>query len=173
MQTSQHPVSRKSLCGCCICRKSGYFNVPSPKIKNTRLCVLILQALKEISPIPDYFNLKNDIYVFVEDHWDILYRLPILQKQNWKKALLDAFNHCTYIESGKDLFRNRGYYRLKTEKVVSEDEDMENMKVVVSMSIKHLRDQLNNNISVLQKFGDDEVAFQHIALMQSHLTVFM
>ncbi|KAL7714878.1 Uncharacterized protein QTN25_007603 [Entamoeba marina] len=100
------------LCDCVLCRKAQFFFLPSPKIKTTRLCVLILQSLKSLNPQVDYFSIRNDILGFVESHWSIISNLPLFKKNNWKKSLLDSLNHCKQIRSGKGLFHDRGYYCL-------------------------------------------------------------
>ncbi|KAL7722303.1 Uncharacterized protein QTN25_001050 [Entamoeba marina] len=103
-------------CDCPMCKKTSFFNSSSPKIKTTKLCVLILQSLQFLKPMNEYFSLKNDINAFITNHWNLLTKLKQFQAKNWRKALLDAFNHCSLIESGKDVFHNRGYYRLKQNK---------------------------------------------------------
>ncbi|KAL7712575.1 Uncharacterized protein QTN25_009752 [Entamoeba marina] len=109
----QHKIEVNFQCYCCLCKKTQFFQVPNPKIKTTRLCVLILKSLKCLQPTQDFFSLKTDIYNFIYDHWHLLEKLKLFQKTQWRKSILDAFNHCSLIESGKDANHNRGFYRLK------------------------------------------------------------
>ncbi|EDS89144.1 hypothetical protein EHI8A_038770 [Entamoeba histolytica HM-1:IMSS-B] len=72
---SNHDV--QFTCYCSICKKQQYFLVPNPKIKTTRLCVLILSSLRCLKPLNEYFQLKTDIYDFITDHWHLLGRLKL------------------------------------------------------------------------------------------------
>ncbi|EKE42416.1 hypothetical protein ENUP19_0280G0017 [Entamoeba nuttalli] len=164
---------RAVLCQCTICRKVRFFTSEKPKIKTTRLCVLILQSLKEIKPLQDYFNLRDDVYSFIQQHWNILSNLTTFKKQNWKKSILDAFNHCPQIESGKGLFNNRGYYKLKDGTMTSISDDTETlttMNSIVMGSIQNVVNQLYNNLLILSKFGNDSIAQQHSYIMMNLLT---
>ncbi|EDR23264.1 hypothetical protein EDI_122010 [Entamoeba dispar SAW760] len=164
---------RVILCPCTICRKVGFFSSEKPKIKTTRLCVLILQSLKEIKPLQDYFNLKDDVYLFIQQHWNILSNITIFKKQNWKKSILDAFNHCPQIKSGKELFNNIGYYKLKDGIITSISDDteiLETMNSIVMASIQNVINQLYNNLLILNKFGNDLIAQQHSYIMMNLLT---
>lgn len=100
-----------TTCTCCLCEK--ILHETEPIIKTTRLCILILKSLKQLKPTNEYFSLKHDINGFITDHWTLLSKLRQFQNTNWRKSLLDAFNHCNQIESGKEVCHNRGYYRLR------------------------------------------------------------
>ena len=97
-------------CNCVVCRHLSKESVTS--IKTTNLCTLILKALHKRHPETEYFTLRTDINEFISEHWDLLIHFKQFQQQNWRKALLDAFNHCSTIESGKGIGQ-RGLYRLK------------------------------------------------------------
>ncbi|KAL7719198.1 Uncharacterized protein QTN25_003572 [Entamoeba marina] len=92
----------------------GYSNLfkPENKMRWTVLCTLILRSLKVMKQEQDFFCLKKDIYSFVEDHWDIFSKLEQFSCGTWKKAIVDALNHSTLFESGKDIKKVSGYYRL-------------------------------------------------------------
>ncbi|EMD44524.1 Hypothetical protein EHI5A_029860 [Entamoeba histolytica KU27] len=100
-------------CHCLLCQKSEISEGQDLKMKTTKLCVMILKSLKLLKPENEFFSLKNDIKEFITNHWPILSKLKQFKTPNWRKALLDAFNHCNLIESGKDVCHNRGYYKLK------------------------------------------------------------
>ncbi|ELP89473.1 hypothetical protein EIN_391080 [Entamoeba invadens IP1] len=113
-------------CSCCLCQKSRLFQLANPKIKTTKLCVLILKSLKMLHPELECFSIKTDIADFIKDHWGLLIKLKLFQSVQYKKSLLDALNHCPQIECGKDFCHDRGYYRLKegsSAKDKSDDKD--------------------------------------------------
>ncbi|EDR24714.1 hypothetical protein EDI_235160 [Entamoeba dispar SAW760] len=143
---SNHDV--QFTCYCSICKKQQYFLVPNPKIKTTRLCVLILSSLRCLKPLNEYFQLKTDIYDFITDHWHLLGRLKLFQQQNWKKAILDAFNHCPQIESGKDKSVGRGFYKLKNKYDNNASEKVE-LKTELYQQYEELQNILNINIKKL------------------------
>ena len=101
----------KRECNCLVC-KTLTRSQPSA-IKTTKLCVLIMKVLQEREPEKEFFTLKTDVNEFISSHWSLLSKLRQFQQKNWRKCILDAFNHCTVIESGKDKFETRGIYRLK------------------------------------------------------------
>ena len=98
-------------CNCCLCEKISHET--EPIMKTTRLCILILKSLQTLKPTNEYFSLKHDINGFITDHWAHLSKLRQFQNSNWRKSLLDAFNHCNQIESGKEVCHNRGFYKLR------------------------------------------------------------
>ena len=107
---TMYPSLRK--CKCSLCKRMGCMRSNSHKIKATTLCILILKTLKEMKPEKEYFSMKQDIYTFVSDHRSCLTGFSIFDKPNWKKMLLDTFNHCTKIETGKTVGL-RASFRLK------------------------------------------------------------
>ncbi|KAL7712218.1 H15 domain-containing protein [Entamoeba marina] len=143
----------QSRCECCMCKKINFFNSTSPRIKTTRLCVLILQSLQSLKPSNEYFSLKNDINAFINDHWDLLVKLKQFQNSHWRKALLDAFNHCSLIESGKDVFHNRGYYRLKQNKNEIPKTDRVETQNLLTQIYHDLQVQLNHSNHLLVASG--------------------
>ena len=52
--------------------------------------------------------------------------LYIFKKGKWRKAILDALNHSTFVESGKHILNNRGYYKLKNEKKDDNENSFQN-----------------------------------------------
>ncbi|ELP90001.1 hypothetical protein EIN_403150 [Entamoeba invadens IP1] len=113
---AQNSKSDLVQCTCSLCQSQDTFLMDDPKVKTTRLCVLILKSLKDLKPSVEYFSLRADINVFIEDHWKLLSKLKLFKSPNYRKALLDAFNHCNLIESGKSTVHNRGFYKLRETK---------------------------------------------------------
>ena len=126
----------KCQCECLLCKKITITTMP--KIKTTRLCVLILKSLKYLKPELEYYSLKNDINSYIMDHWDLLSKLNQFKNGNWRKSLLDAFNHCNKIESGKEVCHNRGYYRLRESNSSSEEDE------IFGSPINNLNENSNN-----------------------------
>ncbi|EMS16963.1 hypothetical protein KM1_179330 [Entamoeba histolytica HM-3:IMSS] len=102
------------------------FEITNPKIKTTKLCVLILRSLKMLHPEMECYSIKTDINEFIQSHWVMLVKLKIFQTAQWKKAILDALNHCPLIECGKDFCHDRGYYRLKDNETTEKKEEISN-----------------------------------------------
>ncbi|GAB1225449.1 hypothetical protein ENUP19_0252G0089 [Entamoeba nuttalli] len=144
-KTTQQP------CYCYLCQKSKMFEITNPKIKTTKLCVLILRSLKMLHPEMECYSIKTDINEFIQSHWGMLINLlltiiisdtkdnkrketemkrkrliSIVQTAQWKKAILDALNHCPLIECGKDFCHDRGYYRLKDNETTEKREEISN-----------------------------------------------
>ena len=113
MNETKYISSDKHNCNCSMCKELK--NKTNRPIKTTRFCVLILLSLTEISPEKQYFSLKNDIHPFIKNHWSLLFQFKQFQKKNWTKSILDAFNHCASIESGKRVIQKSGYYGFKKE----------------------------------------------------------
>ena len=128
-------------CSCFLCKKLTIS--PTPKIKTTTLCVLILKSLRKLKPELEYYSLKNDINGYITDHWNLLTKLNQFRNTNWRKSLLDAFNHCNKIESGKQVCHNRGYYRLKSD--CSSSSDDEDGETAVTTPINKMNEQLNGS----------------------------
>ena len=98
-------------CHCDVCQLT--MNGKHDQLKTTTICVTILKVLTKMKPEQEFFSLKTDIHPFIQSHWNKLIQMKQFQQKNWKKAILDAFNHCTMIESGKEQFEKRGLYKLK------------------------------------------------------------
>ncbi|KAL7718749.1 Uncharacterized protein QTN25_003707 [Entamoeba marina] len=184
----QHPNGPMARCCCCLCRKSQFFQYQNPKIKTTRICILILKSLKSLHPLQEFFSMKDDIYNFIHDHWWLLERLSIFQKTNWKKSILDSFNHCTSIESGKDVNNKRGCYKLKLDNKLYQSErieyqrdiytSMNNLQEVITENIKKLcflfvNDKLPNHLQnrnfIINEVDKQKALIKHFSVLKTHL----
>ena len=121
---------QKKSCECIVCQHLSNGKITT--IKTTKLCILILQSLMQKNPYQEYFSLKEDVNNFISSHWNILINFKQFQQKNWRKSILDAFNHCTKIESGKEI-EKRGIYKLK---------DLESVK---SMKLTNSNNSNNSN----------------------------
>ena len=104
-------MTQVKQCQCYCCQELT--NHPDKTYKTTRICVMILKSLETLKPGYEYFSLKTDVIEFINTHWSLLSQLKQFQTANWRKGIMDAFNHCTLIESGKSQVDQRGFYRLK------------------------------------------------------------
>ena len=111
--TETEQIFSVNKCKCSLCKRMGSMRMNSHKIKTTTLCILILKTLKEMKPEKEFFSMKQDIYGFVNEHKTCLLGFSLFTKPNWKKMLLDTFNHCTKIETGKG-YGLRASFRLKS-----------------------------------------------------------
>ncbi|KAL7717037.1 Uncharacterized protein QTN25_005629 [Entamoeba marina] len=185
MQQSNDPTIR---CYCCLCRKSQFFQYQNPKIKNTRVCILILKSLKSLNPHQDYFSMKDDIYNFIYDHWWLLEKVGIFKKIQWKKSILDAFNHCSSIESGKEVNNKRGFYRLKIDNKLYKSERMEyqrdiyssmnDLQGIMAQNIKKLcflfvNNELPNHLQnynfIINEVDKQKALIKHFSVLKTHL----
>ena len=123
----------KKACNCSLCKKVMFLKNNSNKIKTTTLCVLILKALKEIKPEKEFYSMRQDIYDFVGEHWNCVKGFSIFSKPNWKKMLLDTFNHCTNIETGKN-HGLRASFRIKNKAEESKSETNEQQVKITESS---------------------------------------
>ncbi|ELP93282.1 hypothetical protein EIN_056570 [Entamoeba invadens IP1] len=103
-------------CKCSLCKKVEFLKSSQNRVKTTALCVLILKSLKELKPEKEFYSMKQDIYDFVSEHWNCVSSFSIFKRQNYKKLLLDTFNHCSCIETGRN-YGLRASFRLKEKKI--------------------------------------------------------
>ncbi|EDR22483.1 hypothetical protein EDI_203950 [Entamoeba dispar SAW760] len=125
-------------CQCLICKKETFFQTKNPKMKTTRLVLLILKSLKVLKPQIEYYSLVKDILPFINDHLPLFQNLKIFQNGKWRKSILDALNHSAQVESGREVCKNRGFYKIKEE---------ENKVVIEKNKIK---DEMSNNLEILE-----------------------
>lgn len=146
----------KKVCTCALCKKVMFLKNNSNKIKTTTLCVLILKALKEIKPEKEFFSMRQDIYDFVGEHWNCVKGFSIFSKPNWKKMLLDTFNHCTNIETGKN-YGLRASFRIKNKQEETKSETAEHTGKINDSSDISSREntQKGNGSAVVEKMVED------------------
>ena len=104
--------SVRTVCQCPLCKKGCFLMSTTCKMKGTAVCVLILKSLMYLKPEKSSYSMKEDIYDFIQHHWVYLREISMFKKSNWKKLVLDTFNHCTSIETGK-VCGQRASFRLK------------------------------------------------------------
>ena len=107
-----------STCKCCLCKE--YEHIKGTTIKTTKICKIILMSLMDLKPDLEFYSLKADIHPFILRHWHLLINFSQFKNKNWKKSILDAFNHSAGIESGKDFLQKTGYYRFKKTYLIDE-----------------------------------------------------
>ena len=126
-------------CQCTVCQElKGH---PEKTYKTTRICVMILKSLHSLKPQNEYFSLKPDIDDFIKSHWSLFSQLKQFQIPNWRKGIMDAFSHCTLIESGKSEGSQRGFYKLKVGGV--------DKRTLLKKERIKLQQQSNNNVNNL------------------------
>ena len=103
------------LCLCPLCINGLQNNDGSSQLISwIHIMRVILYSLTKLHPSIEYFTLKKDVYGYVYSHWHIFGKLKqFVDKPNkWKKAFLDALSHSPYFESGYNLYRTTGYWKL-------------------------------------------------------------
>lgn len=116
-KTKQKEIESRQLklCLCPLCMNGIEQNEGSNQLISwIYIMRVILYSLTKLHPAIEYFTLKKDVYGFVYSHWHIFGRLKqFVDKPNkWKKAFLDALSHSPYFESGFNLYRTTGYWKL-------------------------------------------------------------
>ena len=145
-----------------------------------------MKSLSTLFPEKEFFSLRNDIHPFIKSHWEKLSVFKQFQQKNWKKAILDAFNHCALIESGKEMTDKRGYYKLKDEQKLTKrsqksisvlhnyldnktylldvNTDFElslTLKMEMKIQLKVLCDQLKDNQNILLKINSNNLSISN------------
>ncbi|BFU18574.1 hypothetical protein EHI8A_156030 [Entamoeba histolytica HM-1:IMSS-B] len=127
-------------CHCPICMKGTFFQTKNPKMKTTRLVLLILKSLKVLNPEIEYYSLVKDILPFINNHLQLFQNLKIFKNGKWRKSILDALNHSALVESGREVCKNRGFYKLK-------ENEEENKMIIEKNKIK---DEMSNSLELLE-----------------------
>ncbi|GAM24619.1 hypothetical protein SAMD00019534_077940, partial [Acytostelium subglobosum LB1] len=78
----------------------------------TLILRVVFYSLSQIHPDKEFFNLKKEVYVYLNDHWDILSPTQA-QSTNWKRQVQDALSHSRFFRSGRHTLRCNGYWQLK------------------------------------------------------------
>ncbi|KAF2070072.1 hypothetical protein CYY_008610 [Polysphondylium violaceum] len=109
------PVSWKKCCSlprCLLCTNG----TPRCLCMNHPSWTLILRvvffSLSQLYPDKEFFNLKKEVYVYLNDHWDILSPNQN-QSHNWRRQVQDALSHSRFFRSGRHTLRCNGYWQLK------------------------------------------------------------
>ncbi|KAL7716905.1 Uncharacterized protein QTN25_005502 [Entamoeba marina] len=115
---SDTPTQKKVAsinCNCLLCQR-GFIQYHRKPTWNTILRV-VFYCLKKVQPLKEYFNLNNDIYVFIENHNHIFSRFKHFEQkpQVWKKAMIDALSHSKSFSTGFPIYGINGYWKLKNE----------------------------------------------------------
>ena len=110
----EQQTKRLELCLCPLCINGIGHEGNTQMISWIYIMRVILYSLTKLYPSIEYFTLKKDIYGYVNTHWHIFGKLrQFTDKPNkWKKAFLDALSHSPYFESGINLYRTTGYWKL-------------------------------------------------------------
>ncbi|EKE42774.1 hypothetical protein ENUP19_0260G0003 [Entamoeba nuttalli] len=130
----------RCCCQCPICMKGTFFQTKNPKMKTTRLVLLILKSLKVLKPEIEYYSLVKDILPFINNHLQLFQNLKIFKNGKWRKSILDALNHSALVESGREVCKNRGFYKLK--------EDEEENKMIIEKN--KIKDEMSNSLELLE-----------------------
>jgi len=109
------PVSWRKCCSlprCLLCTNG----TPRCLCMNHPSWTLILRvvffSLSQLYPDKEFFNLKKEVYVYLNDHWDILSPNQN-QSHNWRRQVQDALSHSRFFRSGRHTLRCNGYWQLK------------------------------------------------------------
>ncbi|GAM24384.1 hypothetical protein SAMD00019534_075590 [Acytostelium subglobosum LB1] len=87
---------------CCLQKRRATWTL---KLRVALYCLSVLHPEKK------YFNLKKDIYTYVDSHWDLL-SVNTAKSDRWRKQVQDSLSHCRHFESGWDAMGCNGHWRL-------------------------------------------------------------
>jgi len=100
-----------TLSFCLICSKGVPLSLHQSPTWPSILRV-VFYSLKHNQSHNDYFNLRTDVYPFMESHWNMLC-LKKNHNLNWKKQVQDVLSHYkAHFASGSGLFKQNGFWKL-------------------------------------------------------------
>lgn len=76
---------------------------------------VVLYSLSQIHKGRAFFSLGEDIYTFIDEHWDVLCSKP--KNSSWRQTAKMTLSHNRYsdlFENGYDTLMTTGFWRLKT-----------------------------------------------------------
>ena len=103
------------LCLCPLCKNGmDVFGTKRP-VSWILILRTIIYSLMELRKGVVYFSLKDDIHVFVRDHWQFFGELDQFKTnpQRWKKAFLDGLSHSPYFQSGTLTLKKPNFWKLR------------------------------------------------------------
>ncbi|EGG20838.1 hypothetical protein DFA_00703 [Cavenderia fasciculata] len=76
---------------------------------------VVFYTLSRSYPHQPYFNLRADVYNWMDEHWNYLCKPSHKDRDNnWRKQVQDMLSHSKNLfESGTEHFRQNGFWRLK------------------------------------------------------------
>jgi len=97
--------------GCMLCVNGTPSCLQKRRATWTLKLRVALYCLSVLHPEKKYFNLKKDIYTYVDSHWDHL-SINTAKSDRWRKQVQDSLSHCRHFESGWDAMGCNGHWRL-------------------------------------------------------------
>eukprot|EP01132_Coremiostelium_polycephalum_P002132 gene2132-2628_t len=97
--------------GCMLCTNGTPSCLQKRRATWTLKLRVALFCLSVLHPEKKYFNLKKDIYTYVDSHWDLL-SINTAKSDRWRKQVQDSLSHCRHFESGWDAMGCNGHWRL-------------------------------------------------------------
>ncbi|KYR02660.1 histidine kinase A [Tieghemostelium lacteum] len=97
--------------GCMLCVNGTPSCLQKRRATWTLKLRVALYCLSVLHPDKKYFNLKKDIYTYVDSHWDFL-SINTAKSDRWRKQVQDSLSHCRHFESGWDAMGCNGHWRL-------------------------------------------------------------
>ncbi|EFA77112.1 histidine kinase [Heterostelium album PN500] len=97
--------------GCMLCVNGTPCCLQKRRATWTLKLRVALYCLSVLHPDKKYFNLKKDIYTYVDNHWDLL-SINTAKSDRWRKQVQDSLSHCRHFESGWDAMGCNGHWRL-------------------------------------------------------------
>ncbi|KAF2074199.1 hypothetical protein CYY_004485 [Polysphondylium violaceum] len=99
---------------CIMCQRGTPIIIKNNPTWSTIMRVVFF-TLAKIGPDSTFFNLRNDVYSWMEDHWEILCDGSKDKDANWRKQVQDMLSHSKNLfESGALEYKQNGFWRLKT-----------------------------------------------------------
>eukprot|EP00026_Physarum_polycephalum_P010054 Phypoly_transcript_10202.p1 GENE.Phypoly_transcript_10202~~Phypoly_transcript_10202.p1 ORF type:complete len:420 (+),score=142.21 Phypoly_transcript_10202:138-1262(+) len=106
------PSNKNESCECMLCTRSAPI-ILSKCHTWAWIMRVVFYSLRERYPEKKFFSLKNDVYEYMMNHWNVL-GLDRKPSANWHKQIQDMLSHSRNIfESGMTHFKQNGFWRLK------------------------------------------------------------
>eukprot|EP01133_Synstelium_polycarpum_P001479 gene1479-1717_t len=109
--SNKHSPRAYEYDGCMLCVNSTPCCLQKRRATWTLKLRVALYCLSVLHPDKKYFNLKKDIYSYVDNHWDLL-SINTAKSDRWRKQVQDSLSHCRHFESGWDAMGCNGHWRL-------------------------------------------------------------
>lgn len=99
-------------CSCPLCVRPRPECLADAEPTWLQIIRVVFWCLADLYPEIAFFSLREHVYPFLDLHWDAICTEKH-KKDNWKKSLQDTLSHADCLESGKSVFGQNGYWRIR------------------------------------------------------------
>ena len=100
---------KRARCNCPLCTHATLPQCLRSTPTWLQIIRVVFWCLRQLYPEVKYYSLRDHVYTFIEDHWDLICQGK-KRKDNWRKSLQDTLSHADCVQSGKKAFGQNGYW---------------------------------------------------------------